>query len=306
MRNDLAGVAAALAKRGVALDTGRFEALEAERKTIQTRTAGAAGDAQRAVASRSAGQRRKGEDVDAAAGARWPASGDELKRLERELERVQTQLRDFLLELPNLPHPIDAGRPVRRRQRRGAPLGHAARVRLRGQGPRRPRRGARLLDFATAAKLAGARFTFLRGDSRACIARSRSSCSTCRRSEHGYTECYTPYIVNARDADGHRPAAEVRGRHVLGAARAAQDGERASTLYLIPTAEIPLTNIVRDEILAADAAADQADRAHAVLPLRGGQLRQGHARHDPPAPVRQGRDGADRASRASRTRRSRS
>ena len=102
MRNDLAGVAAALAKRGVVLDTGRFETLEAERKTIQTRT-------QQLQATRNALSKRvgmakgAGQDVEPllreVAGA-----GDELKHLERELERVQTQLRDFLLELPNVTH----------------------------------------------------------------------------------------------------------------------------------------------------------------------------------------------------------
>ena len=110
-----------------------------------------------------------------------------------------------------------------------------------------------MLDFETAAKLSGARFTFLRGDlARLHRALAQFMLDTHTR-EHGYTECYTPYIVNARDAGRHDAAAQVRGRHVRGAGRAGGAGDEGETLYLISTSEITLTNTVRDEILAADA-----------------------------------------------------
>ena len=156
-----------------------------------------------------------------------------------------------------------------------------------------------MLDFAAAAKLSGARFTFLRGDlARLHRALAQFMLDT-HTQEHGYTECYTPYIVNAATLVGTRSCRSSRTT----CSRSARAVRKATgdPLYLIPTSEITLTNFVRDEILAARRAADQVDGAHAVLPLGSRQLRQGHARHDPPAPVRQGRDGAGRASRASPT-----
>ena len=227
-----------------------------------------------------------------------------MKRLEAELDDVQRAQRDFLLDLPNLTH---ASTPD------GKSADDNVEVRRWGTPPEfdfAPKdhtdlgEGLGLLDFATAAKLSGARFSFLRGDlARLHRALAQFMLDTHTR-EHGYTECYTPYIVNAETLVGttQLPKFEADMFAVQkGGAEGA--GER---LYLISTSEITLTNTVRDEILDARRAADQADRAHAVLPLGGGQLRQGHARHDPPAPVRQGRARADRASRHARTRRSRS
>ena len=115
--------------------------------------------------------------------------------------------------------------------------------------------------------------------------------------EHGYTECYAPYMVNAETLRRHRPAAEVRGGPVRGEeGRREGDGE---TLYLIPTAEVPVTNIVRDEIVPLEALPLKFVCHTPCFRSRGGLLRQGHARHDPPAPVRQGRAGADRRTRSS-------
>ena len=93
----------------------------------------------------------------------------------------------------------------------------------------------------------------------------------------------------AAGAHRHRTAAEVRAGSVRGARRAAQP------FYLIPTAEVPVTNLVREQIVPARGAAAEVRGAHAVLPLRGRCGRQGHARHDPQSPVRQGGAGADRA-----------
>src|SRR5574340_1118322 len=109
LRNDLAGVAAALAKRGVVLDSARFEALEAERKQIQTRTQDL--QARRNTLSKEVGAaKRRGDDAEALL-REVAGVGDEVARLERELDNVQSKLRAFLLDLPNVPHPsVPVGR----------------------------------------------------------------------------------------------------------------------------------------------------------------------------------------------------
>ena len=248
LRNDLPGVAAALAKRGVALDGARFEALERERKSIQTRT-------QQLQASRNALSRQvgiakgSGQDVESlmreVAGA-----ANELTDLERELENVQAKLRDFLLELPNVTHAT-------------TPAGQSAddNVEVRRHGePRSFGFAARdhadlgealgLLDFATAAKLSGSRFTFLRGDlARLHRALAQLMLDTHTR-EHGYTECYTPYIVNAATLVGTTQLPKFEAD--MFAVRKGGQDEAGDPLYLISTSEITLTNSVRDEILPAD------------------------------------------------------
>jgi len=248
MRNDLAGVAATLKKRGVTLDTDRFEALEAERKTIQTRTQQL--QATRNALSKQVGiAKGSGQDVEPllreVAGA-----GDELKNLERELERVQTNLRDFLLELPNLTHP-------------STPEGRSAddNVEVRRSGVPRmfdftPKDHSDLgealgmVDFAAAAKLSGARFTFLRGDlARMHRALAQLMLDT-HTQEHGYTECYTPYIVNAPTLVGTTQLPKFEA-DMFAVRKGGQEGD-AEPLYLISTSEITLTNTVRDEIVAGD------------------------------------------------------
>jgi len=248
MRNDLSGVAATLKKRGVTLDTDRFEALEAERKTIQTRTQQL--QATRNALSKQVGiAKGSGQDVEPllreVAGA-----GDELKNLERELERVQTNLRDFLLELPNLTHP-------------STPEGRSAddNVEVRRSGVPRmfdftPKDHSDLgealgmVDFAAAAKLSGARFTFLRGDlARMHRALAQLMLDT-HTQEHGYTECYTPYIVNAPTLVGTTQLPKFEA-DMFAVRKGGQEGD-AEPLYLISTSEITLTNTVRDEIVAGD------------------------------------------------------
>jgi hypothetical protein len=107
--------------------------------------------------------------------------------------------------------------------------------------------------------------------------------------EHGYTEVYAPYLVNAASlfGTGQLPKFEEDLFRI--------NRVDAEPLYLIPTAEVPVTNIVRDEILAADALPLEAGVPYAVLPFRSRLLRPRHARHDPPASVRQGRAGSGRA-----------
>jgi seryl-tRNA synthetase len=252
LRNDLPAVAAALAKRGVALDTARVESLEAERKRIQTLTQDL--QAKRNTVSRQVGiAKGRGEDTAPLLG-RVSGIGDELKGLERELENVQAKLRDFLLGLPNV---TDASTPVGRSaednvevRRYGTPrafdfpaMDHADLGEALG-----------MLDFATAAKLAGARFTFLRGDlARLHRALAQLMLDT-HTQEHGYTECYTPYIVNAETLVGttQLPKFEADMFVVAKGGQALED-EDDTALYLISTSEITLANSVREEILPAHA-----------------------------------------------------
>ncbi|HEX2390195.1 MAG TPA: serine--tRNA ligase, partial [Casimicrobiaceae bacterium] len=249
LRNDLPGVAAALATRGVTLDAARFESLERERKRIQTRTQEL--QARRNALSKQIGV-EKGAGRDAAPMLREVAGlGDELNALEHELDRVQVNLREFLLELPNVTH---ASTPVGRSaddnvelRRHGAPRTFDFPVRDHtdlGEA-------LGLLDFATAAKLSGARFTFLRGDlARLHRALAQWMLDT-HTLEHGYTECYTPYVVNAASLVGTTQLPKFEADMFSVQKGGAVDDE--SRLYLISTSEITLTNSVRDEILAADA-----------------------------------------------------
>jgi seryl-tRNA synthetase len=252
LRNDLPGVAAALAKRGVALDTTRFEALEGERKRIQTLTQEL--QAKRNALSKQVGI-AKGKGEDAQPLLREVAGvGASLDDLERELASVQARLRDFLLELPNVTSP-------------STPVGRSAddNVEVRRYGT--PRRfdfpvkdhtdlgeALGMLDFATAAKLSGARFTLLRGDlARLHRALAQLMLDT-HTQEHGYTECYTPYIVNAETLIGttQLPKFEADMFSVAKGGEA-PGADPASRLYLISTSEITLANTVRDEILPLDA-----------------------------------------------------
>ncbi len=248
-RNDLPAVAAGLAKRGIALDTARFEALEASRKDIQVRTQDL--QSRRNAASKEIGAAKaKGQDASGLL-AQVAGLGDDVKRLEGELEVVQREMRDFLLNLPNLTH---ATTPE------GASGEDNVEVRRWGTPPEfhfKPRdhtdigEGLGLLDFPTAAKLSGARFSFLRGDlAQLHRALAQFMLDTHTR-EHGYTEAYTPYIVNAETLVGTTQLPKFEA-DMFSVRKGGADGE-GETMYLISTSEITLTNTVRDEILDASA-----------------------------------------------------
>jgi seryl-tRNA synthetase len=249
LRSDLDAVAAGLAKRGITLDKARFLALEAERKRVQTHTQEL--QAKRNAASKQVGiAKGKGEDTSRLL-AEVAGLGNELTRLEDGLTRVQAELRDFLLDLPNLTHPstpvgksIDDNVEIRRWGsarafdfpiRDHADLGEAL----------------GLLDFPMAAKVSGARFTFLRGD----LARLHRALAQfmldVHTREHGYTECYTPYIVNAETLVGTTQLPKFEAE-MFAVKKGGAEGE-SDKLYLISTSEITLTNTVREEILPADA-----------------------------------------------------
>jgi seryl-tRNA synthetase len=276
LRKDLPGVVARLQSRKQPqpyLDVAAFEALEAERKTLQTRTE--ALQSQRNQLSKQIGMLKgKGQHAEAdAAMAQVNALKGELEQSAQRLEHIQTELQTLLLALPNLPHEsvpvgsdehgnVEARRwgtprtfdfPVRDHVDIGEPLG---------------------LDFETGAKLAGARFSFMRGP----IARLHRALAQfmldVQTQQHGYTECYTPYIVNADSlrGTGQLPKFEEDLFHVsfggvpskaagadVYADKFEADGSVSAgaklTLveknwYLIPTSEVTLTNVVRDTVLA--------------------------------------------------------
>jgi len=248
-RSDLQGVAAALAKRGVTLDTARFEALESSRKDIQVRTQEL--QSRRNALSKQIGiAKSKGEDA-APILAEVAGLGDQVKGLEGELDRVQRELRDFLLMLPNVTHESTP---------EGKSSDDNVEVRRWGAPPAfdfTPKdhtdvgEGLGLLDFATAAKVSGARFSLLRGDlSQLHRALAQFMLDTHTR-EHGYTECYTPYIVNADTLIGTTQLPKFE-TEMFSVKKGGVEGE-GETLYLISTSEITLTNTVRDEILDAGA-----------------------------------------------------
>ncbi len=245
LRNDLAGVAERLATRGFVLDAARFQELEAQRKSIQTRTQES--QAKRNSSSKLIGQAKaKGEDVSAIM-AEVANLGDELKQLETRLSEVQHELNAFLAVIPNTPH---GGVPI------GKSEADNLEVRKVGNIPKFAfevkdhvsiGEGLDGLDFDTAAKISGARFSLLKGPmARLHRALAQFMLDT-HADQHGYTEVYVPYIVNADSmrGTGQLPKFEedlFRVPRVMG-----EDGEQ--NFYLIPTAEVPVTNIVRDEIV---------------------------------------------------------
>ncbi len=244
LRNDLDGVAGRLAARPFHLDRAVFESLEQERKLVQTRTQELQ-SARNSLAKRIGQAKGKGEDVSALMGEASGANA-ELQSLEAKLPQIQAKLQDFLLMIPNLPHAsVPAGQSAEDNveiRRHGAPRQFDFPVKDHvdlGEG-------LGMLDFATATKISGARFTLMTG----ALARLHRALAQfmldVHTREHGYTEVYAPYLVNAASmrGTGQLPKFEED----LFAVPRGEEGK----FYLIPTAEVPITNMVRDEIVALD------------------------------------------------------
>ena len=257
-------------RRSPSSTSPRFSALEAERKTIQTRTEEL--QAQRNALSQAD---RPAQGARARTPTRVMAEvggiGDELEgRSAARLDAIQAELQALLLARAEPAARERAGRRRRARQRRGAPLGHAAHVRLRGRRTTSTSARRSGLDFETGAKLSGARFTVHAGR----LARLHRALAQfmldLQTGEHGYTECYTPYIVNARVA-ATAPASCRSSRTTCSRCSRAATRRAASTLYLIPTSKSRSPTSCATRSLAAERAAAAAHRAHAVLPLRGRQ-----------------------------------
>ena len=240
LRKDLPAVVAGLARRGLAFDEAGFRALEDERKGLQTRTEEL--QAKRNSLSKQVGiLKGKGEDASAVL-AEVGGIGDELKANEAALSALQGRLDAFLRTIPNIPRPevahgksSDDNVEVRRW---GTPRAFDFPVKDHVDVGA----GLGMLDFDTAARLSGARFSVLRGG----LARLHRALAQfmldVHTREHGYTEVYVPYMVTGECADGVSSLAKFRDDLFKLEGR---------DLYLIPTAEYPVTNFVRDTLLEA-------------------------------------------------------
>ncbi len=250
LRSDLDAVAANLARRGFAFDKAGFVALEERRKSLQIEVDRLRNE--RNTRSRAIGRAKaQGQDI-APLLAEVETLGDELKRADAGLAALQAELDAMLLDVPNLLHEsVPDGRDesanveLRRwgepRQFEFEPLDHIALGEKLGG-----------LDFGSATRISGARFTVMRGG----VARLHRALAQfmldLHTGEHGYTEAYVPYLVTRQTltGTGQLPKFEadlfaLKGREDLRAEESLQD------LYLIPTAEVPLTNLVREQILEA-------------------------------------------------------
>ncbi|SNX29305.1 seryl-tRNA synthetase [Polynucleobacter meluiroseus] len=253
LRKDIAAVEARLATRKFALDVDKFNALESERKTLQTRTEEF--QAKRNQLAKAVGMKKgKGEDASAEMAEASQINLD-LEAGAARLANLQMEIADFLMGIPNLPDelvPVGKDEAENQEVKRwgdlpqfdfdikdhvdlGEPLG---------------------LNFEMGTKISGSRFAVLKGP----IARLHRALAQfmldTHTLEHGYEEVYTPYLVNAASmrGTGQLPKFEEDlfkvPRHIGGEG---DDGEaKTENFYLIPTAEVPVTNLVRDEIVNAD------------------------------------------------------
>jgi seryl-tRNA synthetase len=241
LRSDLTGVAAALARRGFVLDVGTFAALEDQRKAVQI-------EADRLRAERNANAKAVGHakarrEDPAALLAAGESLGEQLQGVDKQLEAIQAKVADLQLGLPNIPHAsVPEGRDesanveVRRwgvpRQFDFTPQDHVALGEKIG------------MDFAAAGRISGARFVVLTGH----LARLHRALAQfmldLHTREHGYREAYVPYLVHgtALVGTGQLPKFEQDLFAVRG----------DPGFFLIPTAEVPLTNLVRDQILSIE------------------------------------------------------
>jgi len=243
LRSDLEAVAARLSQRGFDLDTRRIAELEAERKALQVKTQELQNE--RNTSSKAIGQAKaKGEDaqplMDKVASLK-----QELEQCENRLSELQRELDEILMGVPNLPH-------------ESVPPGRSEEDNVEVRKWGEPRRfdfepkdhvdvGAALggLDFETAAKITGSRFAVMSGPVARLHRALLQFMLDTHTAEHGYTETYVPFLVNA---DSLRGTGQLpKFEEDLFKLRGEQE------YYLIPTAEVPVTNIVRDEIVEAEA-----------------------------------------------------
>ena len=265
LRRDLAAVVAQLQRRKNPqpfLDVPRYSQLEAERKQIQTATEQL--QARRNTASKQIGQMKgKGDDTTSLM-AEVSGIAEQMKAGSERLEQIQAGLQEMLMSIPNLPQSPEAGVPDG--------VDETGNIEVRRWGtPRafesKPKDHIELgeplgMEFDTGALLAGSRFTFLRGPmARLHRALAQMMLDT-HTQQHGYTECYTPYIVNREILEGTGQLPKFKedmfwvfrgGSGNAGDAGAGGGGEQQVEQFLIGTSEVTLTNTVRERILDAAA-----------------------------------------------------
>jgi seryl-tRNA synthetase len=258
LRKDLPSVIARLQARKnpqAFLNVEAFQALEAERKTQQIRTEELQN--QRNTLSKQIGQLKARGDDAAAVMAQVSASKAELERCALRLDIIQSEMQMLLLAVPNLPHqsvPQGTGEAGNVELRKWSPV--------EGDGAEPPAFSFEVrdhvdvgqplgLDFELGSKLTGSRFTVMKGQ----LARLHRALAAfmldVQTLEHGYTECYVPYIVNADSLRGTGQLPKFE-EDLFAAKKGGQEGEvetDSAALYLIPTSEVPLTNFMRDEIV---------------------------------------------------------
>jgi len=254
LRRDLNSVIARLETRKnpqAFLNVNAYQALENERKTLQTRTEEL--QASRNTLSKQIGQlKAKGESADAVM-AQVADIKTELDTSAVRLDALQAELQTLLLAVPNLPHdsvPVGSDEHGNKELRRWSPTG-------KDPAPLAftPRDHVDLgeplgLDFETGVKLSGSRFTVMKGQ----VARLHRALAQfmldVQTQEHGYTECYTPYVVNAETLRGTGQLPKFE-QDLFSVRKGGQEAgaEDQAALYLIPTSEVSLTNLVRGEIV---------------------------------------------------------
>ncbi len=242
LRNELSAIAEQLSRRGYTLDSDRLQALEEQRKGLQVRAEQL--QSERNQKAKSIGRAKAaGEDIQLLLES-VATLGDDLKAAQEQLQQVQSQLQEIVLTIPNLPHPSvpEGGDDEDNREERRwgelpefdfEPKDHVDIGAARGW-----------MDFDVAAKLTGSRFVVLSGPlARLQRALAQFMLDT-HTSEHGYTETYVPFLVNPDSlfGTGQLPKFDEDLFEL--------EGE--SEFYLIPTAEVPVTNLMRDEIIEAD------------------------------------------------------
>lgn len=247
LRKDTAAVAARLKSRGFDFDTLTFNVLEAQRKEIQVHTEGL--QSQRNTLSKGIGIRKSKKESADDLMAQVAGIGEELKSSSVILDEIQVSLNDILMSTPNMPHdsvPIgvdEAGNVEVARW--GTPASYDFEVQdhvVLGEA-------LNGLDFDMAAKITGSRFMFLRGGLAKMHRALAQLMLDVQTEQHGYTECYTPYIVNSDSllSTGQLPKFK---EDMFWVSKGGDEEQR--DLYLISTSEIPLTNTVRDVILSLD------------------------------------------------------
>ncbi len=241
IRNDLNNVVKRLNTRGYVLDAESLSRLEARRKEVQVRTQEL--QSRRNASAKEIGKAKAAGQDAAPLLAAVANLGDELKQAEAELDQVQQRLDGILLDMPNLPH---ASVPQGRDKRDNVELRHWGDTPELGFEPKdHVDLGAALgmLDFETAAKIAGSRFVVITGPLAGLHRALTQFMMNLHTREYGYSEIYVPYMVNAESmrGTGQLPKFEEDLFAIQG----------DQGFYLIPTAEVPVTNVVRDEILEA-------------------------------------------------------